>query len=445
MSAIQPSIYEKFIIESADGLKSVDIKEGVISFTYYENLFSPTLTAKAIVVNSSGTVEAEDGKIKSLYNGLPLRGGERVVIKIAANSKNNKDGLDFSVRTEQYFHVSSITNVLVDSGSEILTLNLISREALTNETSRVGKKFPSTQRISDSVKDIIEKYLSTDKINEIDETQNPYGFIGNLKKPYTVITWLASKSIAYKGDGKDSTAGFLFYETSKGLNFKSIDNLIKQEPFKETYVFKPGIVNKDDPKKDYTVLQYGIDRNQDLLGKLERGAYSSMRYYINPVTFGLNPDIVFNSKKYIDTATNLGSKPITLPKINEDSDLTLGDLPSRIFVGMLDVGTIEKDAKDDGWNDPAKRNADPAKTTSQSMMRYNQLMTQVIDITIPLNVNINAGSTIRCEFPALETAERKEADPETSGLYMIKELAHFFDANGSYTQLKLVRDSFGRK
>ena len=51
MSAIQPSIYEKFIIESADGLKSVDIKEGVISFTYYENLFSPTLTAKAIVVN----------------------------------------------------------------------------------------------------------------------------------------------------------------------------------------------------------------------------------------------------------------------------------------------------------------------------------------------------------------------------------------------------------
>ena len=38
MSAIQPSIYEKFIIESADGLKSVDIKEGVISFTYYENL-----------------------------------------------------------------------------------------------------------------------------------------------------------------------------------------------------------------------------------------------------------------------------------------------------------------------------------------------------------------------------------------------------------------------
>ena len=37
-----------------------------------------------------------------------------------------------------------------------------------------------------------------------------YGFIGNMKKPYTIITWLASKSIAYLGDGEDSTAGFYF-------------------------------------------------------------------------------------------------------------------------------------------------------------------------------------------------------------------------------------------
>jgi len=445
MSASSPSLYEKFTIESADGKKTVDMSSGVVNFTYYENLFSPTLTAKAIIVNTGNTVKAEDGKVKSLYNGLPLRGGERVVIKIAGNSKVNKDGLDFSKTPEQYFHVSSITNVLVDSGKEILTLNLISREALTNETSRVGKKFPSTQRISDSVKDIIEKYLSTDKINEIDETQNPYGFIGNMKKPYTVITWLASKSIAYKGDGEDSTAGFLFYETSKGLNFKSIDNLINQRPFGEDYTFNPGVIDKDDPKKDFSILQYGIDRNQDLIGKLERGAYSSMRYYINPVTFGLNPDIVYNSKKYVDKTSNLGSKQITLPKINDDSDLTLGDLPSRIFVGMLDVGTVEKDAKDDGWNDPAKRNADPAKIHSQSMMRYNQLMTQVIEVTIPLNLAINAGSLIRCEFPSLENTERKEADPDTSGLYMIKELAHYFDSNGSYSKLKLVRDSFGRK
>ena len=42
MSASSPSIYEKFIIESADGSKTVDIASGVVNFTYYENLFSNT-------------------------------------------------------------------------------------------------------------------------------------------------------------------------------------------------------------------------------------------------------------------------------------------------------------------------------------------------------------------------------------------------------------------
>ena len=41
MAAIDKSIYEKFIIESADGSKNADIKEGVVSFTYFENIFSP--------------------------------------------------------------------------------------------------------------------------------------------------------------------------------------------------------------------------------------------------------------------------------------------------------------------------------------------------------------------------------------------------------------------
>ena len=50
---------------------------------------------------------------------------------------------------------------------------------------------------------------------------------------------------------------------------------------------------------------------------------------------------------------------ITLPKIDERSDKTLGDL--IVYLLVCDVGTIEEDASDEGWNDPVKRNADPAK------------------------------------------------------------------------------------
>ena len=445
MSAISKSIYEKFIIESADGSRNVDISAGVIAFTYFENIFSPTLTARAIVVNTGNTVRGEDGTMQTVYNGLPIRGGERVLIKIAGNSSVNK-GLDFSDTPSRYFHVGSVTNVLIDEGTETFTLNLVSRETITNETVKVGKKFPTSQKISDSVTNILKKYIKTEKNIKVDQTQNPYGFIGNMKKPFTLITWLASKSVPGKGASKDSSAGFLFYETIYGFNFRSIDNLIEEDPFEKDYVFTPGIVNTEDPERDFKILRYGINRNQDLIAKLERGAYSSQRYYINPVSF--KPNIsVFKSSDYLKSngMSQLGSKTIDLPSIDEKSDKTLGDLPTRIFVGMLDVGTVEEDASDEGWNSPSKLNADPAKIHAQSMMRYNQLFTQVLEITVPLNSKLTAGNIIRCEFPLTGDTKRKEPDPETSGLYMIKELAHYFDAKGSYSKLKLVRDSFGRK
>ena len=94
-SARDRSVYEQFTIESADGTKTVDIKDGVSAFVYYESVLSPCVTASVVVINTGGTITGKDGVKQGIYNGLPLRGGERVIIKIAGNSKNNK-GLDFS-------------------------------------------------------------------------------------------------------------------------------------------------------------------------------------------------------------------------------------------------------------------------------------------------------------------------------------------------------------
>ena len=266
-----------------------------------------------------------------------------------------------------------------------------------------------------------------------------------IKKPFTIKTWLASKSVSGSAKpGEDSSAGYVFFETQSGFNFVSIDKIMESKPYNVDFVYSPGIISTDDPNRDFKILTYATNRNQDLIGKVESGAYSSQRYYINPVSF--IPTIsVFKSDDYQGKANNLGDKEVALPRIDDKSEKTLGDLPSRIFVGMLDVGTLEKDASDEGWNDPVKRNADPQRIHSQSMLRYNQIFTQVVDIQIPLNTNLTAGSVIRCEFPQLSKAKRKQPDPEISGLYMIKEIAHYFDAKGSYTKLKIVRDTFGRK
>ena len=232
MAAIDASIYEKFIIESADGSTTVNVAEGVTMFSYFEDIFSPTITAKAYIVNDGNTIEGPEGKMTSLYNGLPIRGGERVMIKIAGNSPDNP-GMDFSEDATMYFYVSSVRNVLQDTKSESFVLELVPRETITNETSRVGKKFKSTTSISDSVKDIVKNYLKTDKLNDdnVDKTQNPYGFLGNLRKPFTILTWLASKSVPGTSGKEDATAGYLFFQTVDGYHFKSIDSLIEADPY----------------------------------------------------------------------------------------------------------------------------------------------------------------------------------------------------------------------
>ena len=131
MAAIDASILEVVTIEANDQSQDVDIRNGVISIDYYEDIFSPTVTAKILVYNTGDSIEGKDGKIQSIYNGLPLRGGERVSIKIAPNSKDN-GGLDFSETYKDYLHVGAITNVLQNEQFETFTLQLVSRESISN-------------------------------------------------------------------------------------------------------------------------------------------------------------------------------------------------------------------------------------------------------------------------------------------------------------------------
>ena len=440
MAAVDPSIFEIFTITSTDGKKSVDLRAGVVNFSYFEDVFSPMVTATVLIASTGNVMDDEDGNKVSLYNGLPLRGGEKVSIKIPGNSSTNID-LEFTDKTENQFFVASISNVIIDAESESFTLNLVSREAITNETSRVGKKFPSSEPISDSVKEIIEKYLVSKKSLDVDKTMNPYGFFGNMKKPFTILTWLASKSVPGNSSGQSASAGYFFYETKDGFNFKSIDTLITKNPFPEKYTYSPGVVDNEDPKRDFKILQYSVTRNQNLINNLERGAYCTYRMYFNPVTFEFTnvQQGLFKVSESAEKMENLGEDfKIDLPP--DGSGRSIGDIPSRFMTGVLDFGITERKDKNS-----RKKNADPMEYKSQAMMRYNTIFTNNCTITIPLNTNLVAGGIIDLVFAKISTENEKVVDQKQSGLYMIKELVHFYENQGSFTKLKLIKDTFGKR
>ena len=446
MSAANPASYEQITIESNDQERTADLRMGTVAFDYYEDIFSPTITARVRVINTGDSMSPKDttdskktdGEKQSIYNGLPLRGGERVIVKILDKGKSydgsEKDGINFASDVKKYMYVSSITDVISETQRESFLLNLVSREAITNETTRVFRKY--TGSIADSVEKIL---IDTLKISRsrvyMDDTSNKYGFIGNNRKPFSVITWLASKSVPVSsGDG---TAGFLFYQTQDGFEFRSIDDMIKEDSV-ATYVYTEVTKSSIERNNDYRILKYNVDKNQDLLKKLRLGTYSSQRMFFNPNTFTFTNPEKGKFRLQDDKIKNLGKKKVKseLPKISDKAERTLDDLPTRILSGVIDIGTMEQGVSQE-------ENADPSKYQAQAIMRYNVLFTQTLSMTVPCNTDLRAGNIITCEFPKISRKDSAELDPDTSGKYIIKELCHHFDPDGSYTSMKLIRDTFG--
>ena len=438
MSASKSSSYEILTLESNDQQRTVDIRTGTVSVDYYEDIFSPTITAKVKVANTGTSISPKDnpdGPKQSIYHGLPLRGGERLRMKILDRGEG-KLGLDFATDPSKYLFVSSITDVISETQRESFTLNLVSREAITNETTRVIKKYNTGSTIDNSVKSILKDILKTDKFSDqsIEKAQNKYGFVGNLRKPFSVLVWLASKSVPVSSG--DATAGFFFYQTQDGFNFKSIDKLSSQEP-RATYIESQ--VNRGDTERnnDFIISDYYTDKNQNLIEKLRLGTYCSQRMFFNPLDFSFtNPsEGKFQLDSYKEKIKNLGKK-LELPLIADDSNKQLGEVPTRILSAVVDIGTMEKDVSTD-------ENADPGKYQAQAIMRYNVLFTQTISMTVPCNTNLRAGDTINCLFPKISKDSGDEFDLDQSGLYMIKELCHHFEPERSFTSMLLIRDTFG--
>jgi len=438
MSASEAASFEELTLESNDQERTVDLRTGVVSVDYYEDILSPTVTAKIRVINTGDTIAKEgESERQSIYNGLPLRGGERLSMKIldqgkANNNGKEKTGLNFT-DPKKYLFVSSITQVLQETQRESFLLNLVSREAITNETTRVMKRYNGP--ISGTVRKILTDPLIGFNVDEsklddiVESTRGSYDFVGNLRKPFSTLISLASKSVP--DVSKNATAGFVFFQNQDGFKFASIDSLIK-EPSKATYTYTDVNESSITRNNDFKILKYSVDKNQNLIENLRMGTYSFVRLAFNPLTFAFSQTRYnYGAKEGIK---NLG-KDLELPKISDDSNLTLDQLPTRTVSQIVDVGAAVGVSTDTNYS--------PEEYQGQNIVRYNLLMTQNISMMVPCNTDLKAGDIITCEFPKISREDKNEIDQETSGKYMIKELCHHFEAKRSFTSMTLVRDTFG--
>ena len=433
----KPSIYSIIELKSVDG-RTADIRAGCAAVDYYEDLLSPSVSVKLNIAAAGGAIRDNSGTKVSIYEGLKIRGGEECKLKILSNSNTNID-LDF---TTTALFVRNIRNVLRDTNKEFFGLGLVPQPTVKNEVTFLQKAFSNDARISDHVQDILNESFQGARINKIDPTSNKLGFIGNQMKPYEALIRLASKSVSEDTNG--TSAGYFFYQTSKGFNFRSIDALISQS-IKAIYIYSQVVESPekyfptpDLPSLDFKISDFRILQNNDIVDNLKRGTYASEERFFDPINFFVsNPQDKFDANQYQSGVKNLGNRFDTNRLALSDKSVQFAFEPSTILSETRDYGTVSKDVT-------KKPTKDIKEYEAQRKMRYNTLFTQIIYIQVPLNTNLNAGDLIECRFPKITNAQRDDIDTDQiSGIYMIKELNHHFDYISSYTSMVILRDTYG--
>lgn len=419
----------KFEITSLDGTNTLDISNSIMCFDYFEDIISPCVTAIAQIINNA-----------SLFNILPIRGGEKISLNLSTASG------DFELDNEFSLYVNKVTGLDAQHSNESFTLHMISREGLTNETSRCERKYSGN--VKNTVISILKDVLVTEKYTEdnIEATSNEYSFISNNRKPFHILTWLGPKSVPitsqksgtsgeYENAQAQGTAGFLFYENKNGFNFRSMDTLVSRTKYQIgssdvddiiTYTYTQ-VIEKNNAANETKILNYGYEKNSDLLKALRVGTYANKTYFYDLYTNKL--DIY----KY-ELKSQIKNKLGTEDKIAISEEF--GSSISRVMVRISDRGSLNS-AGDVSIVD--KSGAD----MSMSISRYNLLFSQALNMAVPCNIQLYVGLIINCQFFEISISNKLEVDSKQSGLYLIKELRHHFELGQMVTYLRLIRDSYG--
>ena len=402
----QCSVFKKL---DGDSSSEFGLLAGDPNISYYESLFSPSVNVTIETTDVSGFVSREE-----IYGGQPIE----ISIKMF-----DPDIDDFKIKKDKHgLVVNSVKNVTMDFKESKSTLECVSKDFLRNEVARLNRRF--TGNITEIVKKIMEeepKGIKTTKDVEVDQATNSYTFCGNLKRSIDTIQWLQPKAKS------ENQFGFLFFEDYDGYKFKSIESLLKQEPFTD----QPFEMSQASTSSRFAILDAVMVQTNDIFLNMRSGTYNNDTTYI---------DLISQTKSVDDFKIDNLKDLKNPPKLPDN----LTDSTSRKMLRFDDPGVMQKGSK----REAEQPKEELAKIQNQSYARNNLLFSQALKIKISFNPSLRVGKIIEVRLPVdTDSSEsgvkyQKLSKGDLSGKYLISELRHKVGSNKSSTHLTLVRDLF---
>lgn len=247
----------RVIITTQSGPASIDMKD-IVEFTMIEDIFSGAIVGKLIFIDKTGGTEL-----------LPFVGHEPITVIYGEDGEVQKDFIIFSV--------NSINSIGQLENYDMQQIELYFVEPLF--LSLVQRKYSVSWKdvtISDIIADITSNMLMTN--GEFAQFEKSKEVIPFFYMPYwtpsEAIKWLVKRA----SSAETSMPGYLFYSNSKGMNFITLEKLLRQTELEKDYKGNPlryYISSKvpNDPNKILGFSTNGIDYQSfiDLKGGIKRG------------------------------------------------------------------------------------------------------------------------------------------------------------------------------
>ena len=441
--------------------ETIDLKTGVALIEYRESVFSPYVEVTGYLADTGNTVQDTDDSDEAvgLLDGQFAEGTEEILFEIE-DMKGNKVNLT----NDKDLRLATLTSAKQSFQAQTFTLTAVGKEAFDNTLVNNRCTMQYSGKISTIVNTIFKRDLKSSHNIDIDETMNTYHEWGTKRYPFQMILELQKLAIPIlqTSEGKQSTgktAGYLFWQTSKGFHFKSLDKLFDTTDKQiKTYIENKKATNEELPlvsppgggapvAADGKILYSFNSRSIDALGEFESSGRGTVLEVYNP---NLAPE---DQYKYNELKVEVGEdgkskgNGITagknLPIFNPEYDGELFGIERTraAFSPVKGQQTVEKQVEETG-----ELNFDVETTFQQAHQNYRQKMNVITEVIIEADLSLHAGDLIYCEFEEMTTKKTQTGSKDRdSGIYMIADLCHYGDGTKAFTGLHIVRDGYGVK
>lgn len=410
--------------------KQFDILPVVQDIVIFESIFTQSITGIITILDTT-----------DLVNNGPIIGEEKLQIKLLTPQVNEKPDtiIDYTKTPLDIYKIGGLRGD--GEKASVLSLHFASQEVYKNAISKISRSYKG------SCSDIVDKifrdkeYLDSDKEITIEETNGLRKIVFPSMKPFKAIDMLCRQSNSK--NFKDSPS-YLFYETTKGYNFRSVDGLCSQEP-KMTYEenvpdrVEGGVKNVDVNLR--TINEFAVIGPRNTTDNIYEGMLSS-NIKIHDIYNKKINYFTYNYFDEFDKDIHLEDKPYISESKDKLSNKGLAD-----YSNAMNFVTITSNGKsfDEPDNYPYAPD-DLEKIVMRRNSRLRQFQNSItLNMMIPGNTFIKAGDVLEIKIGASSTVTDRTNDPNYTGKYLITKIRHNF--NNSKTDVRhtinmtVVKDS----